>query len=1058
MFNDLITLPKFLTAGLGWQAWLLPLILSAILVITGNYDFLIFHIFAEMFAITIAVVLILVVWNTYNYSKNIFLLYLGIGYFWLAVIDLFHTLSYKGMGLFPVDEVNVSLQLWIAARFLQSLLLLSAPLFLTRSVNRERLFVLFGLIATIALMLVFNGYFPTAFIEGSGLTSFKINAEYGIVFILALAAFSLTRKRSLIDFKIYNLMVLTIAFTMVSELAFTFYVSVYGLSNLAGHIFKLLSFWLVYQAIIQTTLKDPFAIMARGVSTYNAIPDPAVVVNVEGIIVQTNRAACEQTGLDESEIINRHFYILFNFGRDKPDADCHICNHVRNGDSVKNHELRVEQSDRWYRYSLTPIETQSAQEGMVLVCSDITSQKMAERAVIENEKLLRTVINTIPDLIWLKDAEGKYLTCNANFEKLYGVDEKELVGKTDYGYVDKEQADFFKLHDKMAMEAGSSVNNEEWLTFASDGHKALFETTKMPMRDSLNNIIGVLGVARDITERFKDKEERERLYNELQQSQKMESLGKLTGGIAHDFNNILGVIVGYSGLLKQSLSDNPELGKFAQQIETAGKRGSNLTKKLLGFSRKKAAHQNTVNLNQVIEENRHMLEKSLTVQIHLKLVLADNLYPVLIDSNDFEDAILNISINAMHAMPNGGELTIESKAIQIENSKSNIFELEDGEYSVVSITDTGSGMTQDEKNRLFEPFFSTKGDNGTGLGMSQVYGFVKRSSGIIHIDSEVDKGTTVTLIFPKYTGLINDSSLETKKEDNLKYSADRVGSESILIVDDEGSLRELAREILEQKGYRVVCAEDGQKALSLLEENKIDLMISDVIMPRMNGYQLSSTVKRKYPAVKIQMVSGFSGFDDDLKHVERDDDLYQNIMRKPVTRDQLLNRVSKIFSNLKSDLSEHHSDDVVQSNSSKLITKKKIEWSEDISVGIDAIDNDHKKLFELLNKSSEENLSSEEVLKLLNELAAYTKYHFEREEKVMEACSYPSLRKHRRVHQYMLQEVTNKIKRYNNGALTQGMLHQFLSDWLVNHIVGMDKTISSYAEGKEELIASVLNH
>ena len=270
---------------------MLPIILATFLIVVSFYNFLLFHTLAEFFAITIAILMCVIAWNMYPFTRNDYLMYLGAGYFWIAILDLMHALNYKGMGIFADGGANTGVQIWIGTRYLEAVLLLSAPWFLKNTFNRVYAFSFFGGCAILILLSVSLGLFPDGFVEGKGLTPFKVYSEYLIILLLAASVYYLVKQKALLEYSILKVMVVSIVFTMGAELAFTFYVSVYSLSNLAGHILKLFSFWLIFLAVIRTTLKEPFLAMARSSSTYDAIPDATIVVDEYGDIRQVNNEA-----------------------------------------------------------------------------------------------------------------------------------------------------------------------------------------------------------------------------------------------------------------------------------------------------------------------------------------------------------------------------------------------------------------------------------------------------------------------------------------------------------------------------------------------------------------------------------------------------------------------------------------------------------------------------------------------------------------------------------------------------------------------------------------------
>ncbi len=375
---------------------------------------------------------------------------------------------------------------------------------------------------------------------------------------------------------------------------------------------------------------------------------------------------------------------------------------------------------------------------------------------------------------------------------------------------------------------------------------------------------------------------------EIRRKEKMAALGTLTSGIAHDFNNILGAILGYSELLQMHLKDNKKLARFSMQIQKAASRGSHITQKLLSYSRQESFQAESININTLLEEEKNILNSSLTSSIQLSLNLDKKIWPVYLDKSDLQDAILNISINAMHAMPTGGALTLRTHNLQLTLDHAHSLKIPAGDYVQLSLADTGTGMNQATKEKIFDPFFSTKGDKGTGLGMSQVYRFIEKSSGAIHIHSVLEQGTQITLYFPRHKNLTTTN----KKHSGTKPADGYPGDETILIVDDEKALGDLFCEYLSGLGYRVLYAKDADTALGILQKNPINLLLSDVIMQGMDGYKLAEIVQQKYPAIKIQIISGFSG---DQHLYSSNDDLFKKRLQKPVPLMSVAKRVRELL-------------------------------------------------------------------------------------------------------------------------------------------------------------------
>jgi len=402
-----------------------------------------------------------------------------------------------------------------------------------------------------------------------------------------------------------------------------------------------------------------------------------------------------------------------------------------------------------------------------------------------------------------------------------------------------------------------------------------------PVLDEQGKIIYLIAEARDASKRKFAEEHAIR-------SQKMDALGQVVGGIAHDYNNMLGVITGYTGLLKRKYAKDAGAEKFLDEIIHATDRGKKLTKKMLNFSRPESGHAECCDINQLLSGVEDILAKSLTSVVRLKYELSDESWLAWIDLGELEDAILNMAINAKYAMPEGGELMISTHNVSLAGKEADYLNLAPNQYIKLTISDTGSGIDKSLREKVFEPFFSTKGDAGNGLGLSQVFAFMQRSGGVINLYSQMGVGTQFNLYFPRY----QQQDVESKQKEHGLIKLDMRGDETILVVDDEPALRELAREILLEAGYRVLTASDGKDALDKLAHHAVDLILSDVIMPNMDGYQLAQYVLEHYPAIKIQLTSGFSGD----RHVALSDSALKDaLLSKPYDSEELLIRLRALL-------------------------------------------------------------------------------------------------------------------------------------------------------------------
>jgi PAS domain S-box-containing protein len=517
---------------------------------------------------------------------------------------------------------------------------------------------------------------------------------------------------------------------------------------------------------------------------------------------------------------------------------------------------------------------------IVLLIYELRRRKSVEKLLRESEGRFRLLYDDAPVMMHSTNEEGYLITVNKQWLKTMGYKLDEVIGH--------KSTDF--LTEVSRIYAKETVFPEFLKTGSCDNISYQFVTKN-------NQIIDVrLSASSDSDDAQKtitshavllDETRKLQIENQLRRSQKMDALGKLTGGIAHDYNNMLGVILGYSELLKNFLKDDPKLLKYVDHISHAGERGAKLTKKLLGFSRGKHTQNKIININKLLLDELNMLEKLLTARIKINFDLSDDIWNINLDEGDLEDAIINLSINAMHAIENNGVLEFKTRNVQFNKTDAALLGLIPGDYILLSITDTGCGMGEAETEKIFEPFYSTKGEKGTGLGLTQVYGFIKRSNGAIEISSELAHGTSLSLYFPSYVGS------QSEIEEAIIYSeVPFKGNETILVVDDEPALLNLTVEILRQQNYRVFIAKNGEQALDILANETIDLMLSDVIMPEMDGYQLAAIVKEKYPITKIQMVSGYTGEVEASMVVAKND----NLLVKPFDSQTLLQRLRLLLS------------------------------------------------------------------------------------------------------------------------------------------------------------------
>ncbi len=488
----------------------------------------------------------------------------------------------------------------------------------------------------------------------------------------------------------------------------------------------------------------------------------------------------------------------------------------------------------------------------------------------EAKQLLNSIISSVPDIIYRLDPEGN-ITFISNAVKNYGYTPAELIGKNIIELIykdDREKA------IKRVNERRTGIRNTKSLEIRllNKAKEVIpFESKAKGIEDNFIVLVtaegiysgqktekkyfqGTQGIARDITERKEAYIEKQKLEDQLFQAQKMESIGRLAGGLAHDFNNILTGILGYSELLKMKFEDiTTKEGRAVDVINEGAKRAANLTKQLLSFSRKEDHKTIPVDINVIINSTIKITEKIFEKLINVDLDFDENLYLVEGDESKLNQVFTNLIINSKDAMPEGGELIVKTENTFLdENFTRMIPDIKKGKYIKISVTDTGSGMTPEVKDRIFEPFFTTKStEKGTGLGLATVYGIIKKHNGHISVDSEPGQGTTFSIYLIASSKKISEQVTDTTL---VK------GTGTILIIDDEKHIRNLAQSQLQNLGYSTMTAEDGISGAKVFKENykNIDLILLDMIMPNTIAYETYHELKNIKPEVKILLISGYS--------------------------------------------------------------------------------------------------------------------------------------------------------------------------------------------------------
>ena len=585
----------------------------------------------------------------------------------------------------------------------------------------------------------------------------------------------------------------------------------------------------------------------------SAIDGILVVDNAGKKVIQNKRLAAiwgisQQVAddLDDAESVR----IVSARTKNPADFAAKIAYLYSHPDEISREEIELIDGKVLDRYSAPVRDREGKTYGRIWTFRDISDRKQAEEALATERNLLRTLFNVLPDYIYVKDLQGRFITCNERCARVMGAaSPEEVIGRTDADFFSPEMAAVYRTDDEAAVRGVATIEKEECLTRA-DGSRLYTLTTKLPLRDRRGQIIGMVGNGHDITGR-------KNLEEQLRQAQKMEAIGQLSGGVAHDFNNLLTVILGNLGLIRSSGHEVSETPELLDQINHAALRAANLTRQLLAFSRRQVMQSQSLDLNGVVAEVSRMLRRVIGETVEMKLDLAEPSLPIQADPGMLEQVLLNLCINARDAMPGGGQLILRTAVVEIEaTAAAHRAQARAGSFARLTVTDTGIGMSPEDLAHAFEPFFTTKEvGKGTGLGLASVYGIVQQHRGWVVAESTLGRGTT----FEVYLPLAGVSAV--KLPPPPPPATIPGGGEIILLVEDDLAVQGVARAALARLGYVVLLANDGNDAQQVWRKhkNEIQLLLTDMVMPGgLTGRDVAALFRKDVPALKVIFMSGYN--------------------------------------------------------------------------------------------------------------------------------------------------------------------------------------------------------
>ena len=566
-------------------------------------------------------------------------------------------------------------------------------------------------------------------------------------------------------------------------------------------------------------------------------------------VVAVNAAAERVLGLRREELIGRDHTEVF------PDAlrTCVVegCHRLEDGQPHACEQFHAP-SGRWLQQRCFPRRG----GGMFCYFLDITDRKRAEEALGASEERYRSLVETTSDLIWEVDAEGRYTFLSRKCEEMCGYPAERLLGRTPLDLLPDDCADELRRRVEAVIVDRQPFSALEVPLHHPDGRQRIIEGSGVPIFAADGRFQGLRGISRDVTERKRVEAERQRLQHQLLHSQKMESIGRLAGGVAHDFNNMLSVILGYAEIALDKVPADSSLHADLTEIANAATRSAEITRQVLAFARREAVNPQVLDLNRSVDATLKMLGRLIGEDIDLVWQPGQQVWPVRMDPSQLDQILANLCVNARDAITGPGRITIATESIGLDRPYPAIrSDCPPGNFVLLSVTDNGSGMDEATRDRLFEPFYTTKGTGaGTGLGLATVFAIVRQNNGCIDVDTAPGEGTTVRIFLPRHQG-----ERETVPAD-IPIGPPRGDRETVLVVDDEPSILKLAARMLGELGYRVLTASLPGEAVELARQHgaNIDVLLTDVVMPEMNGHDLIARLRALSPDLGLVYMSGYA--------------------------------------------------------------------------------------------------------------------------------------------------------------------------------------------------------
>lgn len=610
------------------------------------------------------------------------------------------------------------------------------------------------------------------------------------------------------------------------------------------------------------------------------------LLTVDGTLIKANRSSLDFGDLHAEEVTGRRFWDT-PWWRHDAEQQQRVREAIERAAAGEAMALEVSHvmpdgSRRFVDLSISPIKDDTG-EVIYLIPEghDITDRKRAEEAVVREKELLDRTIESIPGMLYLFNQDGEFLRWNKNIETISGYSGEEIAGMRPLDFIDSRDRELVGERIGEVFSTGKSAAEARFLTKSGERIPVVLTGQRI----DLDGVPCQVGVGIDLSELKRAEKEKALLEEQLRQSQKMEALGRLAGGVAHDFNNILTGINGSAEMILRRMPPTDDLRAEIQEILDAGERAARLTSQLLAFSRKQVISPRVIRPNEILDRSQKMLRRIIGEDVELVFLPSPGLDSIKADPAQIDQILVNLAVNARDSMPGGGRVVVKTRNVTVDEAFcASQVDAQPGDYVMVAVSDTGHGMDASTVANIFDPFYSTKAvGKGTGLGLATVFGIVKQNEGFIRVASEPGQGTTFEVYFRS-----SDEPAEplpAEEESDLPH-----GTETVLLVEDEPMVRDLARQILEQFGYSVIDMEDGQAAYGHCAEydDPVDILVTDVIMPGMNGLELYRELLKTRPGLKVLFISGYTA---DVIGLEAELEEGMGFLQKPFSLKRLIRAV-----------------------------------------------------------------------------------------------------------------------------------------------------------------------